>query len=244
MNIIIPIAGSNKISTESEYIKSLQEIRRKTILQYVFEGIQEVDAENFIVIIKKEDRDTYHLDDIVKLLQPNAHVVVAEGETVGAACTCMLAVDSLSMDEPLLIVGGDQILTVSLQKILDYFMAQNYDGGVVIFDDIHPSWSYVRLSDNGLVIEASEKRPISRHAVAGVYFFKKAKYFFDSAQRMILKDANVGGKFFICPSYNEMILEQMAIGTYPIKKEEYYNFSRPSGAEEFRIYLENRKKGD
>lgn len=37
MNVIIPIAGANK-AAETEYIKSLQEIERKTVIQYAFES--------------------------------------------------------------------------------------------------------------------------------------------------------------------------------------------------------------
>ena len=95
MNIIIPIAGANRSMGETEYIKSLQEIERKTVLQYAFESLQSISAKHFIVVIKRQDVNTYHLDNIVKLLRPGAEVVISEGETMGAACTCMLAVDML-----------------------------------------------------------------------------------------------------------------------------------------------------
>ena len=69
MNIIIPIAGANKPSAETEYIKSLQEIERKTVLQYVFESLQALKTDHFIVVIKREDASKYHLDHIVRLLR-------------------------------------------------------------------------------------------------------------------------------------------------------------------------------
>lgn len=116
MNIIIPIGGTNKKTTDTEYIKSLQEIERKTILQYVFESLESVRAEHFIVVVKREDVNKFHLDNIVRLLRPEAEVIVTEGETMGAACTCMLAVDKLNMDEPLLITGSDQVLTVPAKR--------------------------------------------------------------------------------------------------------------------------------
>ena len=47
MNVIIPIAGANK-TAETEYIKSLQEIERKTVLQYAFESLQDVQAQTEI----------------------------------------------------------------------------------------------------------------------------------------------------------------------------------------------------
>lgn len=241
MNIIIPIAGSNKTANETEYIKSLQEIERKTILQYVFESLHSVKAEHFIVVLKRADAAKYHLDDIARLLRPRTEIVMAESETLGAACTCMLAVDKLDMEEPLLITGSDQILLTPPEKILADFQEHGYDGGVAIFDDIHPRWSYVKLDEKAHVTEAAEKRPISRNAVAGFYYYKKARYFFDAAKEMIRKNANVNGSFFICPAFNEMVLKQQTIGTYRIEKEQYYNFSHPSGVEAYKAYMADKR---
>jgi len=237
MNVIIPIGGANKPSMETEYIKSLQEIERKTILQYVFESLQSIQADHFVVVIKREDADTYHLDSIVKLLRPGAEVVIAEGKTMGAACTCMLSVDRLDMDKPLLITGSDQILMIPPDGILENFVRNDYDGGVVIFDDVHPRWSYVKLDDEGMVVEAAEKHPISRNATAGFYYFKEASFFFDAAKRMILKKADVNGSFFICPTFNEMILHQKRIGVFRIEKTQYFNFNHASGIEAYKNYL-------
>lgn len=87
------------------------------------------------------------------------------------------------------------------------------------------------------MIEAAEKRPISRNATAGFYYFKKAKFFFDAAQRMIMKNASVNGSFFVCPAFNEMILQQHVIGAYRIDKDQYYSFSHESGVEAYKAYL-------
>lgn len=241
MNIIIPIAGANKSTGETEYIKSLQEIERKTILQYVFESLRSVEVKHFIVVLKKADADKYHLDNIARLLRQGTEIVVAENETMGAACTCMLAVDKLDMDEPLLITGSDQILLEPPERILEDFRQRDLDGGVVIFDDIHPRWSYVKLDERGHVVEAAEKRPISRNAVGGFYYYKKAGFFFDAAKKMIRKNASVNGQFFICPAYNEMILKQQVIGTYRIRKEQFYSFSHASGMKAYEAYLAEQK---
>ena len=119
LNIVIPIAGPDKDPANTGYVRSLQEIQRKTILQYAFESLQSICASNFVVVIKQKDVNHYHLDNVVKLLRPEAKIIIAEGETMGAACTCMLAVDQLDMDAPLLITGVDQILTVSTFQIVE-----------------------------------------------------------------------------------------------------------------------------
>lgn len=241
MNIIIPIGGANKADGETEYIKSLQEIERKTVLQYVFESLKSVETTHFIVVIKRSDANKYHLDDIARLLRPGTEVVIAESQTMGAACTCMLAVDNLDMDEPLLITGSDQILLEPPEKILEDFQKNDYDGGVAIFDDVHPRWSYVKLDKHEHVIEAAEKRPISRNAVAGFYYYKKARFFFDAAKEMIRKNASINGSFFICPAFNEMVLQQQTIGAYRIQKDQYYSFSHSSGIKAYEMYLAEQR---
>lgn len=238
MNIIVPIAGASSVLESTEYIKSLQEIERKTILQHAFEALQNVDAKHFVVVVKREDVNKYHLDNVVKLLRPKAEVVIAEGETMGAACTCMLAVDKLDLEEPLLIVGNDQVLTIPYIDILADFQSQDYDGGVAIFEDVHPRWSYVRINEDDHVIEAAEKRPISKNATAGFYYFKKARFFMEAAQSMIMKGASVNGQFYICPVFNEMILKQQIIGVYRVSKEQYFNFNSTSGMDAYRNYLQ------
>ena len=243
LNIVIPIAGPDKDPANTGYVRSLQEIQRKTILQYAFESLQSICASNFVVVIKQKDVNHYHLDNVVKLLRPEAKIIIAEGETMGAACTCMLAVDQLDMDAPLLITGVDQILTVSTFQIVEDFINREFDGGVVIFDDIHPRWSFVKLDERGFVIEAAEKRPISRNATAGFYYFKKASCFFEAAQKMISKNASVNGSFFVCPVFNEMILQQMYIGTYRIEKDQYYSFSHDSGIEAYKMHLKKQSEG-
>ena len=53
------------------------------------------------------------------------------------------------------------------------------DGGVIVFDSVHPRWSFVRVDKAGFVIETAEKRPISRLATAGFYYFRRGADFVD-----------------------------------------------------------------
>ena len=237
MNILIPIVSNGKKAEESQYIKSLFEIQKKTILQYVYESLNQIENAKFIIVIRKDDVKKYHLDDMVRLLIPDCEIVISDGETNGSACSCLLAVDLLSWDEPLIIAGGDQLMLENPQKVISKFTENDYDGGVVIFDDIHPRWSFVKLDQNEMVIEAAEKRPISRNATTGFYYFKKAQYFVESAEEMIKKDASVNGKYYVCPCFNEMVLANKKIGTYRISKMEYFNFNQQSGIDEYEKYL-------
>ena len=229
MKIIVPMGGDNE-SITTQYMRSLYEIEKKTVLQHVYEHLS-----------KREDVSKYHIDDMIKLLVPNVRVIIAEGKTKGSICTCLLAIDSLDDEESLIIVGADQVLNINLNEVVNNFIKNDYDAGTIIFEDIHPKWSYVKLDESGLVIQAAEKRPISKNATTGFYYYKKAKDFLDSATLMIKKGASVNGVYYVAPSLNEMVLKQKKIGTYRVDKSNYFNLKKQSGREEYENYLKGVK---
>lgn len=242
VKIVIPIAGNNHKDEKFGYIRGLYEIERKTLLQHVYESLAVIEGAEFTVVLRKEDIARYHLDNMLRLMIPGVRVVVADGETKGAACSCLLAIDEIKEDEPLIIAGSDQVVTANLQEAVNTFRERDYDGGVVTFEGIHPRWSFVKTNAEGLVIEAAEKRPISKMATTGFYYFKKGGYFIDAAEQMIKKGVNVNGRYYVCPVYNEMILKQKKIGIYQINREDYFNFKQDNAIAEYEKYLMKRRE--
>ena len=241
MNILIPIAGSNTTTDDSQYIKSLYEIEHKIVFQYIYESLSNIPDADFIVILKREDVKNFHFDDTIRLMIPNVKIIVTEDSTKGSACSCLLAVDYIDNDRPLLISGCDQLVTRDWNRILPEFQLKNVDGGVVYFDAVHPKWSYVKLNAEGLVVEAAEKRPISRNATTGQYYYRKGSDFVYAAEEMIRKDASVNGQYYVCPTFNEMVLKQKKILAYQIPQEEYFSFKDQKGMDEYEDYLKRRK---
>ena len=192
MNVIIPMAGESKIFKEASlaYSKNFVEINHKPLFQRVFEGVSELEADSFIFIVNNEDAQKFHIGKSLKLLVPNCRVVVSEGTTAGAACSVLLAAEFIDNDSELVISNGDQILEMDLQGVIENFRAKNFDGGIVTFESVHPRWSFVRLDEHGLVVETSEKDPISKNATAGFYYFKHGADFVAAAKAMIMKDAS------------------------------------------------------
>jgi dTDP-glucose pyrophosphorylase len=163
--------------------------------------------------------------------------VQVESATAGAACTALLAIEHIDLDDELLIANGDQVIVADLPGVIQHFRERRLDGGTIVFDSVHPRWSYVRVNEAGYVEEAAEKRPISRQATAGFYYFRRGQDFIDSARMMICKDANVHGQFYICPTFNEMVLRQARIGVYPIERDAYFSFATPKGVEAYEAWL-------
>jgi dTDP-glucose pyrophosphorylase len=74
----------------------------------------------------------------------------------------------------------------------------------------------VKVNDQGEVTLLAEKKPISNIATVGIYYFKKGKYFVESAEQMIRKNIRTNNEFYIAPTYNEMIEAKKKILHYPI----------------------------
>ena len=188
-------------------------------------------------MIRKEDDLRFHLRDVLRLLDPDAVVIRAEGPTAGAACTALLAIEHVENDAELLIANADQILAFDIAAVLDRFRTRKLDAGTVVFDSVHPRWSFVKTDAEGLVVEAAEKRPISRNATAGVYWFRHGRFFVEAAQAMIRKDAHVNSGFFVCPSLNELVLAQKRVGVERIERSQYISLATPQAVEEYETLL-------
>lgn len=222
-------------SPEYQFPKPLVEIRGKTMVQWAIENYQSIQEPiRFIFVVRSADCSRFHLDNILKLLtQDQAVIVRLDKETRGAACSALMAVDCIQNDSPLIIANSDQVIEEDLNGILKNFRERDLDAGVICFETVHPRWSYVRLDENDHVIEAAEKRPLSRHAVAGFYYFKKGSDFVRAAMKSIEKDAQVDGSYYVAPTLNELILENRKLGIYQIQEAKYHTLYSPQKIKEF-----------
>lgn len=241
MQLLILMAGPDDAFTEAgyHYPKNLVEVSGMPIVQAVLNSLEPLRAQCHTIVcaIREDEHRKHHTGAVIRLVEPRATVIPVSA-TSGAACTALLVIEHLDENEPLVIINGDQILDVDIASIITGFCEKGLDGGIVVFEAVHPRWSYVRCGDDDLVLETAEKRPISNMATAGVYFFARARDFFASAMDMIKKDAHVGGGFYICPVYNEMILGNARIGVARIAKGTYFSLATPMGAQAFEKHQE------
>jgi len=237
MNVLILAAGGSEAYHQAGYTfpKNLVEIDGEPLIQRVFENLEPLRSlgASFHVVLPREEAGKFHTDQVVRLLDPDAEIVLSPAKTSGAACTALLASSGINTDEPLLIVNGDQLLLEDHVAFVKKFQDNGWDGGIPVFEDVHPRYSFVKLDNDGMVIEAAEKRPISRNATAGRYFFRNGSTFVRCTMRMILKDAQVDGAFYVCPVYNELILEGGRIGIHKVQRSSYHNLATPVGLAEY-----------
>jgi dTDP-glucose pyrophosphorylase len=241
INVLILLAGSSAAFRDAGYAypKSLIEVAGAPLIERVVAACRPLAAldARFIFVVRGEENRRFHLGMVLRLLTPDAVVVETAGDTAGAACTALLAVDHIDPAAPLLVLNGDQIISCDVMPALADFQARGLDGGLLAFDAVHPRWSYVKCDADGLVIEAAEKRPISRLATAGFYWFARGGDFIDAARRMIMKDAHVDGAFFVCPAYNEMILARKRIGIRRMPAAAYHSLATPAAVQHYEEWL-------
>lgn len=223
MNVIVLAAGESYTdSADKGYPLCLTEFNGVPLLQKISEKLA-FNSGKTVFLFQDKHIKKHHLNNIVQLLSNgNFESFPVPENTAGAACTALLGVVGLEQEEPLLIVSANQYLDIDYQEFTTEMKSKNYDAGTVIFDSVHPRYSYVLLDDQKCVVEASEKNPISRNATAGVYWFSKTHDFSNSVMNMIRKDARVNEHFYICPSFNELILLGKTIGVKEIDKSFYH----------------------
>ena len=194
VNILIPAMGKSTFFTDSFFPKQLIEIKGRTMLEMVIDNYACIDSKNYIFIFDDKECSEFHLDSSVKILSP-----------------------------PLIIANSDQIIDADYQSVLRYFLDKNADAGIITFPSIHPRWSYARKKGEE-VVEVAEKRPLSKDAIAGFYYYAKGSDFVEGAQKAIFKNNCLKGRFYISASINEMILAGKKVVYYDIPKEKYHSF--------------------
>lgn len=240
INVLIPMAGKNQYFPESEFPfpKPLIEIGSKTVIERVVDNLSTAGEQvQFIFVISSDDCRKFHLDSTLNIITDGqCRIVRLDRETRGSACSALMAIDHIASDTPLLIANSDQLFEEPLAELIAGF--QGADAGIVTFDSVHPRWSYARLDEHGKVVETAEKRPLSRHAIAGLYYFRRGYHFVEAAMHMIRKDESLNGSYFIAPVLNQMILAGKDILIHKVDNARFHTFYTPQKIKEYENWLQ------
>jgi NDP-sugar pyrophosphorylase family protein len=214
---------------EFQYPKPLIEINGKPMIELVIDCFRCIKQEKrFIFLVNSADCQSFYLDDVLRLVTDNNCVIIKlEKPTRGAACTALMAIEYINNPDTLIISNSDHIIDYDLNLVVEHFQKRNVDAGTICFESIHPKWSFVRLDKNNKIVETAEKRPLSRNAIAGFYYFRRGSDFVSGAMKMIQKDVNVAGKYFTSFVLNELVLKNMNLEIFLIPSSAYHNFYSP-----------------
>lgn len=241
IQIIVPMSGEARRFAERGYTfpKPLVEVAGRPVIELVVENITPNEPHRFVFVCRQEHLTRMSLGDVLSLIAPGSIAIGVDQPTAGALCSVLLASEHIESGE-LLICNADQVVDASIADFLQSARQGIWDGYIMTFPSTHPKWSYVK-EENGEVIAVAEKRPISRAATVGIYYFRTGTLFLKAATETILKGASVGGEFFVSPVYNQMILAGQRVGHWPIPREAMHSLGTPEDLERFSALLDGRR---
>ena len=237
MQILIPIAGQGLRFKDSDFKnpKPLIDIFGKPMILRALESFQ-LDA-NFFFVLKNNE----FYEDLRKLLKnqfPNCKIIPVNYYTEGPACSALLAKKYLDFNDDLIITNCDQYIDWDVNDFESALLQSPHDGLVVTYSTDVPHNSYAKIKDN-LVLEIKEKEVISNYSLNGVHYWKKALYFIQSAEEMILNlDKSINGEYYIGPTYNYMIQNGYTVGHYNLNKNVHYSLGN---VEDLNYFFKNVK---
>ncbi len=243
INIVIPMAGKGSRFRDAGYTfpKPLIDIKGKTMIELVAKNLKLHDDHRFVFICQREHYENYDLYHVLKNATNNKFdVVQINGMSEGAACTVLSAMQYINNDQELVIANSDQFIQSDMNEFINRARAGDHDGLIMTFTASHPKLSYAACDHNGRVIEVAEKKPISEHATVGIYYFKHGKDFVEAAQAMIRKNIRHNNEFYVCPVYNELILQDKHIAIHPISNESMHGLGTP---EDLSLFLKKLDEG-
>lgn len=244
LNIIIPAAGGGGSFINAGYTfpKPLIDIKGKPMIQLVIENLKPKVSHKFILICQNEHFDKYSLNQVFNnSTKGNFECIKLSSPTQGAACTVLTAADYINNEEELIIANGDQIIDLDINSFINFARKSKADGAIITFTSMHPRWSYARADKKGNVLEVAEKNAISDKATVGIYYFKNGSEFVKSACSMIEKNIRFNNDFYVCPVFNEMILNGKKIVIWDIDHEKMHGLGTPEDLNSYLIHLD--KKG-
>ncbi len=222
-NILILAAGQVAWENQAgDYPLCITEMDGISIIERIVNNTSSITDSHYCFAILKRDAERFHLDRVVSLLSPGCKVVRIPESTKGSACTALLAAVQLPPENDLLIISANELIDINVSDVILDFKRRQLDGGTLVFRSVHPRYSYVRLNDDGMAVEFAQQFQISKNATTGVFWFKKTEDFVESAKANIRKSAVVDGKFFVAPTFNEIILKQKRIGVFELELNKYH----------------------
>lgn len=224
MKLLVLMGGTRNTDPSNEYPLFLTEINGKLIIETVLEKYLAYDFSEIIFCVKQEDIDSFNIDSIIKSIIPNAIIVKLRNKTAGAVCTALLAQEYIDFEEELLIVSIDDYIDCDICNVLNSFVKKDTDVGLVSFDSVHPRYSFIEKSDDGTIFQITEKKPVSKDALASFFYFKHGSDFVLAAQNEIRKDSRINGVFYISQAVNELILLQKKIVFLKISNDNFHSF--------------------
>lgn len=205
MTVVITMAGAGSRFSKQGYQvpKYMIRARGRTLFEWSMESLKDFSDHHFIFACL----DEHNLEwiELTAKAMGFKFVTVAPRPrlSLGQAQT---AYDVMSKADPHEVVWIYNIDTF-IEQGLSPDDINGYQGCVHVFYSTSPSMSFVRFSDDGLVVELAEKKTISNWATAGVYGFESSKLYQQLYEASYYDGyvQEVSGERYVAPMYQLLL---------------------------------------
>jgi dTDP-glucose pyrophosphorylase len=234
MKIIITMAGEGSRFKKVGYKapKHEIEVKGKSLFEWSMLSLKNFFDENFIFIVRENNYDKEKLECLCnKLGIKNFKLKEIKELTDGQASTAYLCNEYISEDEDVLIynidtyISGDEIKKEELKK---------YDGYIPVFKSEGDKWSFIKLDDNGKVIDVVEKIRVSDLGSIGLYYFKVWR---DYKEIYLKYKEEIKRKYkevYIAPMYHYLMKKEKNIGYIILRNEDIHVLGTPEDLNNFK----------
>lgn len=235
MTIIITMAGIGQRFREAGYEvpKYMIEAKGKTLFEWSLDsllGFKEK-VSQYIFIVRKEDNAVGFIEKKCSNYGiQNIRIVEIDYITDGQATTCLLALSYIESDEAIMVYNIDTYVESYEMKWEDI----RGEGYIPCFKAEGNHWSFVKLDENGKVIEIREKERISDNCTLGAYYFSSAQLYKKIYDSYYLNNTNLDMKErYIAPLYNYMIKQGMEVNISIIEANKVHVLGTPAELDSF-----------
>ncbi len=226
VNLIMPMGGAGTRFAEKGYElpKPMMDLNGIPFFYWASQSLMgHMDIATTTFVILKEHADKYELDDKIKSYFSDANIVYLDEVLNGAVMTCLEGVKTIGNDYPVIFCDCD-LMFVS-DALYDYYKEDTVDaeGTIVTFKSSEDRFSYVRLGDDGYVVETAEKEVISDNAICGAYGFANKDIFMRTALKYMSKCPY--DEYYMSGLFNILIAGGMKVRSFEV--DEMVSFGTP-----------------
>lgn len=212
MICIVPLAGPDLVHPQYG-LRPLHVVDGQPILQLALRGRawgRQLGNEDYVFVLRA-CAEAEQLNSFLASTWPGSKIVVLSEVTGGALYSALAGAAYGKANAPILIDLADIVFEGEGCFSRDAW-PDRLGGIVPCFPSSEPIYSYIR-SENGVVVEAAEKRVISDWASAGVYGFRNAAVMLAAAAHSIQHADTLShrGALFVCPMMNGVLAQGLAV---------------------------------
>ena len=246
MNILFPIAGLGTRFKSDGYLdpKPFVYFKGKSIIEWSLSSIN-LPGKYYIIVNGLEKKYTDQLIEIADKYYLDLQIIDIGHSTRGQAETCLLALETgkIDLNEQLVITNCDQYTPWNPNKFLKFLKENDCDGLVSTYShaDVvvgkEGRYSYIELDETGYGARFAEKIAISPWALNGIYYWKNANLFVESAKKLMHDDSDAGwtsGKLscvkekYVSLTYNYLIKDGYKIKNYHMENDDFVSLGSPN----------------